>query len=123
MLTRLIIQFIMLPSIKCSMLVLAILIVACGSNTSTQGPPKAGTSEKSKQSATRIYAAKCQPCHGQDGNACIVSPIALKKTQLTKEQIKMQITQGKGAMPGFSNQLSPDEIELVTQYVIQLKMQ
>ncbi len=72
-----------------------------------------------------VFKAKCIMCHGVDGQgnttmgrqvnaANLLSPDVKK---LSAAEMKDVVTNGKGSMPTFSDQLSPDEIDAVVAYV------
>merc|ERR1712227_456776 len=69
-----------------------------------------------------VFSGNCAACHA-GGNNSIVAEKKLKKEALqtygkySVEMIKMQATNGNGAMPAFGEKLSPDDIEDVANYV------
>lgn len=70
-----------------------------------------------------IFSANCASCHM--GGRNVVNPAkTLQKADLEKyemydlDNIKNQITKGKGAMPSFSGRLSADQIADVAGYVL-----
>ncbi len=72
-----------------------------------------------------VFKAKCMMCHGADGqanttmgrqvNAANLLSADVKK--LSAAEMKDVVTNGKGSMPTFSDQLSPEEIDAVVGYV------
>jgi cytochrome c6 len=82
-------------------------------NTSTQEASKA-----EKINAQDLYMAKCVACHGADGKLGAAGAKNLAETKLTVEEVKKQITNGKGAMTPFGNQLSEEEIQAIAQFVL-----
>jgi cytochrome c6 len=71
----------------------------------------------------KVFSANCAACHA--GGANLVNPAkTLKKADLEKfemaslDAIKTQVTNGKGAMPGFKTRLTADQIEDVANYVL-----
>ncbi|MEB3312259.1 MAG: c-type cytochrome [Snowella sp.] len=72
----------------------------------------------------QIFSAKCASCHLGGGNV-IDANKTLQKGALvsngkdTAEAIIAQVTNGKNAMPKFSGQLSPEDIQDVAAYVLE----
>jgi cytochrome c6 len=71
----------------------------------------------------KIFSNKCALCHLKGGNT--VNPEkTLKQETLEKfgmnsaEAIITQVTNGKGVMPKFGGQLSPEQIQNVAAYVL-----
>jgi mono/diheme cytochrome c family protein len=73
-----------------------------------------------------LYAAKCQICHGANGQgdgpaAAALNPRPADFTNPAfwqnnaEEKIRRTVTSGKGAMPAFN--LKDDEIKAVTEYI------
>ena len=74
-----------------------------------------------------LYAKKCAMCHGKDGVAkkmadgsANLNDPEWQKTA-TVEGIAKEIAAGKGKMPKFQEKFSPEEINLVAEYVKTLK--
>lgn len=71
----------------------------------------------------QIFTAKCASCH-LGGKNVVVPTKTLQKSDLEKygmdslEAIITQVTNGKGAMPAWGNQLTASEIEDVATYVL-----
>ncbi len=69
-----------------------------------------------------IYVNKCQQCHGEIGNGGGSGAKDLSLTQLTLDEQKVMVRNGKNAMPGFKEDvLSDADIDAVLQYVATLK--
>jgi cytochrome c6 len=72
----------------------------------------------------KIFNNNCAQCHAGGRNNVIASK-TLKADALEKygknsvEAISLQVTKGKGAMPAFGKKLSPEEINLVANYVLE----
>ncbi len=72
----------------------------------------------------KLFNNNCASCHAGGRNS-VVAVKTLKTDALGKygknsvETITLQVTKGKGAMPGFSKKLSADEINLVANYVLE----
>jgi mono/diheme cytochrome c family protein len=72
---------------------------------------------------------KCAGCHGAHGNIQIkkarvlqmdARKHALKASKKNKAEIFEIVENGKGAMPGFKNDLSKEEIAAIIYYVMAL---
>lgn len=69
-----------------------------------------------------IYVNKCAQCHGEIGNGGGSGAKDLSLTQLTLDEQKVMVRNGKNAMPGFKEDvLSDADIDAVLQYVATLK--
>jgi cytochrome c6 len=72
----------------------------------------------------KIFNNNCASCHA-GGNNSVVAAKNLKTAALEKygkntiEAITLQVSKGKGAMPAFSKKLSPEQIDLVANYVLE----
>ncbi len=104
--------------------VMAATVVACGGTTTddaTSAAPVATPSETASLSAPGadqaavLFADDCAGCHGADGSGGS-GPDLRGEDDLAG--VKSQIESGGGPMPAFSGQLSPDQIEALTQYVV-----
>lgn len=71
--------------------------------------------------AQAIYTQVCKQCHGEDGALARFGAPNLQATQLTKDQIALVITKGRGAMVGYEGQLSEGEIASLADFVLTLK--
>ena len=71
--------------------------------------------------AKAIFVEKCTLCHGEDGRKGTLGASDLAISTIgTQEKIDI-ITNGKGAMTGFVDELSKEEIESVAMYLTMLK--
>jgi cytochrome c6 len=72
----------------------------------------------------KIFNNNCAQCHA-GGRNNVVATKTLKTDALEKygkntvEAITLQVTKGKGAMPPFGKKLTPEEINLVANYVLE----
>jgi len=72
-----------------------------------------------------VFKKKCVMCHGVDGKANTdmgrqlnaLSLLSDEVRKLSPDEMKQVVTDGKGSMPSFTDQLSPDEITAVVGYV------
>jgi len=78
-----------------------------------------------------VFERQCVACHGKEGKgdgpaaqAFTPRPADLtnpeRMGELTDAELREMISEGKGAMPGFSALLSPEELEAVFEYTRQL---
>ena len=68
-----------------------------------------------------VYAAQCQACHGEDGKLGMAGSKDLTATNMVKDDITLLLNNGKNAMPKFKDALSTEEIDAVSEYVLQMK--
>lgn len=103
--------------------VMAATVIACGGTTTddaTSAAPVATPSETTSLSApgadqaASLFADNCSGCHGADGSGGS-GPDLRGEDDATA--VKSQIESGGGAMPSFSGQLSPDQIDALAEYV------
>lgn len=66
-----------------------------------------------------VYENNCLACHGENGAGGHNGP-DLQSTSMDREQIIEQTADGSVNMPGFENVLTEEEIEAVTEYILQL---
>ena len=66
-----------------------------------------------------IYKVLCVECHGEEGQQEALANLA--KSELSLEDNMKVIADGRGKMPGYSSQLSEQEINLVAAYTETLK--
>ena len=75
------------------------------------------------------YKSKCASCHGANANlppkmARLLKTdpkkLALKASQLNKEEMIAIIEKGKDKMPGFEKDLTKDQITAIVDYILLL---
>ncbi|MCP3990732.1 MAG: PKD domain-containing protein [Actinomycetia bacterium] len=64
---------------------------------------------------SEIFGASCAGCHSPGG---IGGDLAA--TELTPSELRSVVADGTGAMPGFANQLTDEELDLVVEYMATL---
>jgi len=69
----------------------------------------------------RIFEEKCATCHGNDGTAGIANAANLQTSKLDINSMVNTISNGRGGMPSFKNQLTEDEIEKLASYAQTLR--
>jgi mono/diheme cytochrome c family protein len=76
------------------------------------------------------FKAKCAACHGAGGNLLPktarlmkVDPkkLALKASQMKREDVIAMVEKGKGKMPGFEKELTKDQMVSIIDYVMGLR--
>lgn len=83
--------------------------------------PEAGTSDASSgdvAAGKTVFEANCQGCHPAGGTQAGVGP-QLSKSKLDAAQIKMQVMNGKGAMPG--GLATGADLDNVVAYVVSIE--
>jgi len=68
----------------------------------------------------QVFAANCTACHGQNG-AGGVGPDVRPLTEGDLNLIRTTVTNGRGQMPAFRDQLSEQQIDDVAEYVAGLE--
>ncbi|MBC7412262.1 MAG: SirB2 family protein [Bacteroidia bacterium] len=81
----------------------------------------ATTSVDTDINAHEIYTSNCANCHGEQGNLMLAGATNLQTSTLTQPEMVMQITNGKGAMPAFGEQLNDAQINAVAEYIVTLR--
>jgi mono/diheme cytochrome c family protein len=92
-------------------------------------PLLAGCAQK-PETPPELYAAYCARCHGKEGEGNPRAAKRLPRLDLLgssmvqrgdRTLIRDRIAQGKGPMPGFAHRLSPQEIESLVEFTIELQ--
>jgi mono/diheme cytochrome c family protein len=68
-----------------------------------------------------IYTANCMKCHGEDGSLGLAGAIDLSTSTLDNTTAKEVVRIGRGAMMGYGNQLSNEQITKVVDYIETLR--
>lgn len=68
-----------------------------------------------------IYESQCVNCHGADGKSGLSGAKDLTASTLTKVEKLSIITNGKNAMKPYKNELTPEQIDAVADYVEQMQ--
>lgn len=71
---------------------------------------------KTIKSGYEIFHERCTSCHGADGKLNFGGAKDLTASIKSIEEIKIQVLNGKGAMPPFKNILSASEIDSVCHF-------
>jgi mono/diheme cytochrome c family protein len=86
--------------------------------TTTSRPLTATTQPPGGANGAAVYAASCAGCHGARGEGGFGGPVA--GTSMNLNQVMGITKDGAGAMPGFSSQLTAEEIQAVAGFVVAL---
>lgn len=92
------------------------LLVGLWALTACGGPAAEGTMTATTPGAT-IFMAECAICHGRDGTLGMGGAKNLARSTLSEQEMIAVVTQGKGAMAGFANILTPEQIQEVVDHV------
>ncbi len=68
-----------------------------------------------------VYTKHCKLCHGSKGDLGLSGAANLKISALNVGEITQVVTEGRKAMPAWKTQLTPEEIQLVANYVVTLR--
>lgn len=74
-------------------------------------------------SGAEVYAISCARCHGpalDGGTGPALGPGSLAADK-SDESLITSVTNGRGRMPSFSNQLTPDQIAAVVEYMREIQ--
>ncbi len=113
------------------LIALLVVVIGCGGGTTTTTAAATDTTAVSEVSTdttgtgtsggfddgAKVFAAICAGCHGADGTG-IKGPDLTVRTQLTKDRIIDQVTNGGVKMPAQGSRLSTEEISKVADYVL-----
>jgi mono/diheme cytochrome c family protein len=96
------------------MAAVSLVAVACGGDSAPATP-----SDPILAQGQQIYNANCARCHGKGGNGSGVGPklagvVANKYPDIADQEAV--ISGGRGSMPKFDGQLTPEEITMVARY-------
>lgn len=105
--------------------VFSVLIWACGGGDTSSNDNGTGLKQvdASGVDGKAVYMSSCVACHGADGKLGVNGSKDLTLSPLTLEERLEVITNGRAGtvMVAFKNQLSPKEIQAVTEYTMTLK--
>jgi mono/diheme cytochrome c family protein len=98
-------------------LILLAFLYAC-SNT---GGDIAQAAADGQSLGHKVYKTNCVTCHGSAGDMGVSGAANLAESELSLEERIQVITNGRNAMASFKSLLSPEKIEAVAEYTLQLK--
>jgi mono/diheme cytochrome c family protein/uncharacterized membrane protein SirB2 len=87
----------------------------------TQQDIVASLNETALTNAKTIFVQQCATCHGEDGAKGTSGAANLTESQLSLNDRKLVIANGRGLMPGFGEQLSEQEIDELAAYTLTFK--
>jgi len=90
--------------------VFSLCFEACSDEPKVQGPVD----------AQALFIKRCATCHGSEGNLQLSGAKNITVSALSADEIKNQITHGKGGMPPFESMLTVQEIDALTAYCMKL---
>ncbi|MBK8340236.1 MAG: cytochrome c [Flavobacteriales bacterium] len=69
----------------------------------------------------KLFQMQCTLCHGRDGKLGLSGAKDLTVSALTREQMLLLVSNGKGAMMPYKSVMRPEEIEAVVDHVRSLR--
>lgn len=69
------------------------------------------------QAGAEIYQKLCVECHGEDGKLGVFKAPDLTSSLMNQAEMKQRILQGKGAMRGYKNELSTEQLDAVINHI------
>ncbi len=111
---------------KCGLAAIAVAVVAipaAGAFASAEDPTAKLSAEQVEQGRQIFSDWSCGTCHVlADGNGTgHIGPSLDGNANLDHDYALNRITNGQGAMPGFGGQLTDEEIDLLSKYIVQVK--
>jgi mono/diheme cytochrome c family protein len=106
-------------------IVIALIVFSCGSESSKPAPVPAATSNATETSPPSegaiLFGSRCSSCHGGDGTAGIAGAANLQTSRLDSAVVFQTISNGRNSMPAFADQLSEKERKELTHFVRTLR--
>jgi len=90
-----------------------------GAGPAIPGAPAPGATAANLDKGKEIYSTTCIVCHGETGKGGSHGGPALTSA-LTRDAITNVVTRGRNDMPPFGRALSPDQLNDLAAYVLQL---
>lgn len=87
--------------------------------TATTVPATQDTSPEAAAGGKDLYDANCAACHGTDLEGGVGPPLdrTSEASELSDARYVLRITEGRGDMPGFADQLTSAEIDEIIAYI------
>lgn len=95
-----------------------IIFVGCTNNSSAS---KNKAAAKVLSPGEDVYVRYCKLCHGSTGDLGLSGAANLKISVLNTAEIATVVAEGRKSMPGWKNQLTPQQITDVSVYVQTLR--
>ncbi len=83
-----------------------------------EAPTEANDQAVQQVSAQSLYTANCAGCHGAQGQGGTGPALAGNRNAARAENVRSVIQYGRGAMPGFGASLSEEQLDTLTDYVV-----
>ena len=103
---------------------LAVPFSACGGDDGDSGggessgpPPQQVVDSGDPAKGEQVFADNCASCHGGDGGGGSGPKLQGEESYTDPETVVSQVREGGGGMPGFSDQLSAQELADVSAFV------
>ncbi|MEJ8757778.1 SirB2 family protein [Pontibacter sp. H259] len=81
----------------------------------------ASLNETALANAKTIFSRECATCHGEDGTKGTSGAANLTESQLSLDDRKQVVANGRGLMPGFKDKLSDQELDELAAYTMTFK--
>ncbi|WP_010097023.1 cytochrome c550 [Ornithinibacillus scapharcae] len=104
--------------------ILAVIVIAFVGNDQRKeiaGGDESGQEEAIMENPEEIYEASCVACHGADLSGGMGPALSAVGAELSVDEIKEIITNGKGQMPPQSGTLKSEEIEIISKWLSEKK--
>ncbi|MFF2886435.1 c-type cytochrome [Paenibacillus sp. NPDC057967] len=132
----------MMRNMKWLLLVTAVILVialsACGGGNKNNGGTNGGTNNGTNNGATNggnnagggtvdaaaaeaIYKQNCIGCHAVDLSGGVGPNLTKVGAKLSVDEIKATITNGRGGMPAYKDQLSSADIDTLSNWLASMK--
>ncbi|REK71144.1 c-type cytochrome [Paenibacillus paeoniae] len=90
-------------------------------NGGTNGGNNAGGGTVDAAAAEAIYKQNCIGCHAVDLSGGVGPNLQKVGAKLSADQIKATITNGRGGMPAYKDQLSSADIDTLSNWLASMK--
>ncbi|MBB6733569.1 c-type cytochrome [Cohnella zeiphila] len=87
------------------------------SSSASASPSAAPATTVDEAAATAIYKSSCLSCHGDQLQGQIGPNLTKVGSAMTADQIRTQIENGGGGMPGFKGTLTDDQVNTLTAWL------
>jgi menaquinol-cytochrome c reductase cytochrome b/c subunit len=102
-----------------TIIVLTIALAACGGDGATEPHPNVTVPRDATSVAAgqTVYSARCASCHRADLRGAIGPSLASVSNGRADDYYVDRISNGRGSMPGFGDDLGTGEIRAVIDYI------
>ena len=91
-------------------------VFSCGQDGTESAPVLTG-----EQKMLSIYQEQCRSCHGDDGRLGLSGAKDLTESRISKDSAAVVIANGRGAMRGFSDKLSNEDVSQLAEFIQRFK--